>query len=70
MEHLMQDRHRFKQSVSLKDRLSAFINAMRERAELVGPGPERDGLLEKVRKAENAVEIDGWANSPNLHPPT
>jgi hypothetical protein len=31
---------------------------MRERAELVPPGPERDELLKKVKKAENAVEME------------
>jgi hypothetical protein len=64
----MQHRRRFRRSIPLKDRLSAFISAMRERAELTPPGPERDELLEKARKAETAVEIDGWAKSPELQP--
>lgn len=46
----MKKRRCFKQSLSLYDRLSAFIHAMRERAELVGPGPERDEILKKVKK--------------------
>jgi hypothetical protein len=54
----MGQRRRFKQSLTLGDRLSAFIHAMRERAELVGPGPERDEILTKVKKAETAVELD------------
>jgi hypothetical protein len=49
---------RFIQSIPLQDRLLAFIHAMRERAELVPPGPERDELLKKVKKAENAVEME------------
>jgi hypothetical protein len=40
-------KRRFKQSIPLEDRLFAFIHAMRERAELVPPGPERDELLKK-----------------------
>jgi hypothetical protein len=54
----MKQRRRFKQSISLNDRLSAFINAMRERANLVGPGPERDEILKKVKKAETAIDLD------------
>jgi hypothetical protein len=62
-------RRRFKQSLPLGDRLSAFIHAMRERAKLVGPGPERDEILTKVKKAETAVEMDRAVNSPKLEPP-
>jgi hypothetical protein len=54
----MKQRRRFKQSISLNDRLSAFINAMRERANLVGPGPERDEILKKVKKPETAIDLD------------
>jgi hypothetical protein len=46
--------------IPLQDRLSAFIDAMRARAELVPPGPERDELLKKAKKAETAVDL--WAN--------
>jgi hypothetical protein len=55
---MMKSRRRFKQSLPLNDRLSTFIRAMRERADLVGPGPERDEILKKVKKAETAVELD------------
>ena len=67
--YVMQHRQRFKQSISLRDRLSAFINAMHERADLVASGPEHDELLKKTRQAEAPVEIDGWANSTELQPP-
>jgi hypothetical protein len=56
-------KRRFKQSIPLEDRLFAFIHAMRERAELVPPGPERDELLKKVKKAENAVEMEQRVSS-------
>jgi hypothetical protein len=36
---------------------------MRERAKLVGPSPERDEILKKVKKAETAVEIDRTGQS-------
>ncbi|EAQ33539.1 hypothetical protein NB311A_10006 [Nitrobacter sp. Nb-311A] len=65
----MSHRRRFKQSISLKDRLSAFITAMQASADITPPGPERDEMLKKVQAAQTAVEIDGWTNSHDLQPP-
>jgi hypothetical protein len=53
----MKNRRRVKYYIPLQDRLSAFIQTMRARADLVPPGPERDELLEKAHKAENAAEL-------------
>ena len=64
----MGQRRRFKQSLTLSDRLSAFIHAMRERAKLAGPGPERDEILKKVKKAETAIEMDRAVNTMDLKP--
>ncbi|WP_438278789.1 hypothetical protein [Nitrobacter sp.] len=65
----MSRRSRFKQSAPLTERLSAFIQAMRERATLIPPGPERDEMLKKAERAEAAQKIDNWANSTGLQPP-
>jgi hypothetical protein len=65
----MSRRSRFEQSIPLKDRLSAFIRAMRERAALIPPGPEREEMLKKAKRAEAAQEIEDWANSSGLQPP-
>ena len=65
----MPQRRRFRQSVSLRDRLTVFIRTMREQADSEIDGTKRDELLEKARKAETAVEMDGWANSRELQPP-
>jgi len=64
----MSERRRFKQTISLKDRLIAFAEEAREKAMSV-VGPERDELLEKARRADTAAHIDDWANSPGLQPP-
>ena len=32
-------------------------------------GPAREELVKKIRQAETASEIEGWANSPELQPP-
>jgi hypothetical protein len=42
---------------------------MRERAELAPPGPERDAILKKVKKAEIAVEVEQRLNSSELKTP-
>jgi hypothetical protein len=65
----MSRRSRFEQVILLKDRLSAFIRAMRERAALVPPGPERDEILKKAKRAETARDMEDWANSSELQPP-
>jgi hypothetical protein len=66
MQRAMKRRHI--SYIPLQDRLSAFVNAMRARADLLPPGPERDELLKKAKKAETAVEL--WANSAEPRPPS
>lgn len=61
-------RRRFKQTTSLKDRLTAFAEEARARARSVN-GPERDELLKKARRADTAAHINDWANSRELQPP-
>ena len=62
-------RRRFVQSVSLQDRLAAFAEEVRAKAECLPPGPERDEMLRKVSQADVAAHLDDWANSPGLRPP-
>jgi hypothetical protein len=62
-------RRRFKQTVSLKDRLASFAEEIRKKASQLQPGPERDALLKKANRADAASHIDEWANSPGLQPP-
>jgi hypothetical protein len=65
----MQHRRRFKQTISLKDRLASFAKEAREKAVLLPPGPEKDALLKKARRADKAAHLEGLANSPDLKPP-
>lgn len=62
-------RKRRRQPLSLKDRLAAFADEMREKAEQLNPGAERDDLLRRARQADTALHLDEWANSPGLQPP-
>jgi hypothetical protein len=60
---------RFKQEVSLKDRLASFAEDTREKAGRLRPGKEQDEMLRRARQAETAAHIDDWANSSGLQPP-
>ena len=65
----MPQRRRLRQTTSLQDRLETWSRQVRERAESLPPGPERDELLRKLKQAHTAADIDGWAKSPGLQPP-
>jgi hypothetical protein len=59
----MKKRHRFKQSISFRDRLASFANEAREKAARLPPGVERDEMLAKVRQADVASRYESWFNS-------
>jgi len=65
----MKRRRRFKQQVSLQDRIAEWAIGIREQANRMRPGPQRDELLRKLRQAETAMHLQDWANSPGLQPP-
>jgi hypothetical protein len=65
----MQKRRRFKQTVSLKDRLASFSREVRDKAAELRPGPEQNALLKRARLADTAAHIDEWINSPGLQRP-
>jgi hypothetical protein len=65
----MLKRRRFKQTVSLHDRLASFAKEMRDKASLMPPSREKDDLLKRASLADTACHIDDWANSPGLQPP-
>ena len=65
----MQRRRQFKQSISFHDRLTTWANQVREQANRLPPGPERDALLKKASQADTASHLDDWANSPGLQAP-
>ena len=65
----MQRRRRSKQTKSLKDRLALFAKENRDKASLLPPCREREGLLKRASRADTASHLDDWANSPGLEPP-
>jgi hypothetical protein len=62
-------RRRFKNLVTLQDRIVARANEVRAQAAALPPGPDREMLLKKVQQAETAMNLQNWANSPGLRPP-
>ncbi|MBH5401969.1 hypothetical protein HZZ13_29870 [Bradyrhizobium sp. CNPSo 4010] len=62
-------RRRFKQQLTLQDRLSASAKQVREQASKLPPGVERDALLRKARQADVANHLNDWVKSPGLQPP-
>jgi hypothetical protein len=66
----MLKRRRFKQSLSLKDRLASFAKDALANADALPPGPAKDNLLRKARQADTAMHLDEWVNSTGLQPPT
>lgn len=63
-------RRRFKQTVSLSDRLAAEARRLREEARALSPGAKRERLLRKARQLETASHINEWLASPGLQAPT
>lgn len=61
---------RYVQPTSLKDRLAAFVKKTREMARELPHGPEREALQKKARQADIEAQINDWAYSPGLQPPT
>ena len=63
-------RRRFKQTVSLKERLLAASRDALERAQALPPGIERDALLRLARRTKVTADFDDWLSSPGLQPPS
>jgi hypothetical protein len=65
----MPQRRRFKQAISLQDRLESFAKDARDKAAVLPPGAAKDDLLKRARQADTASHIEGWVNSPGLQSP-
>jgi hypothetical protein len=63
------ERRRFKQTVSLKDRLASFAKEVREKASRLPSGAEKDVLLKKACQADTASHLNDRANSPGPQQP-
>jgi hypothetical protein len=66
----MQKRRRFKQTVSLEQRLIDEASRLREEARSMRPCARRDSLIRKAHQLDTASHMSGWLNSAGLRPPT
>jgi hypothetical protein len=62
-------RRRFKNVLTFPDRLDLEAKRLRQEAEKVPHGHERDQLLRKARRAETALHVNDWLSSPGLRTP-
>jgi len=63
------ERHRFKQTQSLEQRLAEEAKRLRAEAKLLPPGAVRDELIRRARQAETGSHMSEWLRSPGLRPP-
>ncbi len=65
----MIERRRFKQTLSLQERLSAWVKGLQAEADKLPPTEKKAELLRKMRQADAAANMEAWANLPGLQPP-
>ena len=62
-------RRRFKQELSLKERLLAAAREAKDRAALLPPGPGQRKLLREARILQSSADLNGWFSPPRIVPP-
>jgi hypothetical protein len=62
-------RRRFKQTSLLEERIRDQAKRVRDEANNLPPGKERDALLKKARDADAAEKVNGWLTSTGSQPP-
>jgi hypothetical protein len=53
----------------LQDRLALHALRLKEQAQALRPGLERDAMIRRARQAETASHVDDWLSSPCLQLP-
>ncbi|WBL75579.1 hypothetical protein I3J27_21335 [Bradyrhizobium xenonodulans] len=65
----MTQRRRVIQTRSLEERMAEQATKLKEQANLLPPGAEREDLLKRARIAETGAHLSDWLRSPGLQPP-
>ncbi len=65
---MTQRRRRYKQQLTLQDRLASWSKEVMKQAAKLPPGPERDALVKKAGQADLAVHVDDWLHSSDPTP--
>ena len=63
-------RPRIMHKATLEERLAQEAQSLREQAEALPPGRDRENLLRRARQAETASHMSEWLSSPGLMSPT
>nr|WP_246756490.1 hypothetical protein [Bradyrhizobium diazoefficiens] len=66
----MKQRRRFRQTLSLEERLTAEAKRLLDEAKSLPPGAAREDLIRRARQAETGSHMSEWLRSPGLMPPT
>jgi hypothetical protein len=53
----------------LQDRLALHALRLKEEAQALRPGAERDAIIRRARQAETASHMNEWLLAPGLQPP-
>ena len=53
----------------LQDRMALHALRLKQEAQALRPGPERDDLIRRARHAETASHLNDWLLSPGLRTP-
>ena len=56
-------------ALPLQDRLALHALRLKEEAQALRPGPERDAMIRRARQAETASHLQDWLLSPGLRAP-
>lgn len=62
-------RRRTRHDLSFEERIAEEAKRLRERAQELPMGKEREELLKKAREADVASHINEWLTSPGLQSP-
>jgi hypothetical protein len=63
------ERRHAKHETSIEERLASQASRLRDDAEKLRPGVERDNLIRRARQLEIASRLNEWLNSPGLASP-
>lgn len=66
---MIKRRRRFKQELTLEQRLANEAVSLREQAEMLPPGALRQEVLRKARQCETGSHMSEWLRAPGPRPP-
>jgi len=61
--------HANEPKLTLQDRLALHALRLKEEAQALRPGPERDEMMRRAGHAETVSHLEDWLGSPGLRAP-